>query len=101
MVVEIGVEVGAVELLQALGVGCVDGAVAQMLADHRAILGFDQAVVVAVPGPAFGLFDQQFLQQTGHRAVDELAAVIGVKAENAEGKLPQHGLQNRLQPGPR
>jgi hypothetical protein len=24
-----------------------------------------------------------------------------VKAENAEGKLPQHGLQNRLQPGPR
>jgi hypothetical protein len=38
------------------------------------------------------------LEHTGHHAVDELAAVIGVKAEDAEGKLPQHGLQHRLQP---
>ncbi len=58
------------------------------------------AVVVAVPRPAFGLLNQQFIQQTSHRLVDKLAAVIGVKAAaDAEGKLPEHGDQHRLQPG--
>ena len=36
----------------------VDRAIAQVLADHGAIFGFDQAVVVALPRSAFGLFDQ-------------------------------------------
>jgi hypothetical protein len=58
MIVEIGIEVGAVEPLQALGMGCVNRALAQMLADYSAIFGFDQAVVVALPRSAFGLFDQ-------------------------------------------
>jgi hypothetical protein len=58
MVVEIGIEVGVVELLKALGVRRVDRAVAQVLADHGAIFGFYQAVVVALPRSAFGLFDQ-------------------------------------------
>jgi hypothetical protein len=69
-----------------------------VFADHRSIFGFHQSVIVAVPRPAFGLLDQQLVEQLGHGLVDELAAVIGVKAEDAEGKLPQQGGQHRLQP---
>jgi hypothetical protein len=59
MVVEIGIEVGGVELLQAPGVPGRDIAVAHVFADDGAILGFGQSIVVAVPGAAFGLFDEQ------------------------------------------
>jgi len=62
MVVEIGIEVGGVELLHAPGVAGRDIAVAHVFADDGAILGFGQSVVVAVPGTAFGLFDEQFVQ---------------------------------------
>src|ERR1039458_5928898 len=34
----------------------------------------------------------------GYGLVDELAAVVGVKAEDEEGELPQHGGQHGLQP---
>src|SRR5438874_355276 len=57
------------------------------------------SVVVAVPRPALGLLDQQLAQQLRDRGVDELAAVIGMKAANVERKLFQNGLQHRLQPG--
>jgi hypothetical protein len=89
MIVEIGIEVGGVELLQAPGVAGRDVAVAHMFADDGAIFGFGQSVVVAVPGTALGLLDQQFVQQAGDHAIDELAAVIGMEAENAEGELSQ------------
>ena len=35
-----------------------------------------------MPGATLGLLDEQLIQQTGHGLVDELAAVIGVKAED-------------------
>ena len=41
-------------------------------------------------GRGFGLLDQQLVQQSGDLVVDELAAVIGMKTENAERKLFQH-----------
>jgi hypothetical protein len=63
MVVQIGIQVRAVELLNAFGVFGRDVAVAHVLADHRAILGFHQPVIVAVPGPAFGLLDQQLFSR--------------------------------------
>ena len=62
MKVEIGVEVMAVELLQAVGGRSIDVAIAQVLADYRAIFGFRQAVIVAVAGTAFGLLDQQLVE---------------------------------------
>src|ERR1019366_9108322 len=99
MVVQIRVEVRGVEVLEGLGVSGVEVTVAHVFADHRAILGFHQSVIVAVPRPAFGLLDKQLVEQLGHGLVDELAAVIGVKAADAEGKLPQQGGQHRLQPG--
>src|SRR5208337_3836359 len=52
----------------------IDVAVAHVLANHRAILGFHQSVIVAVPGTALGLLDQQLVQQTGHGLVDELGS---------------------------
>jgi hypothetical protein len=39
-----------------------DVGVAHGLADDGAILGFGQSVVVAVPGAAFDLFDEQLVQ---------------------------------------
>ena len=51
-----------------------------------------------MPRTRLGLFDQQFVQQTGNRVIDELAAVIAVKATNSKWKLCQHGLQHRHQP---
>ena len=78
-------------LLHALGMVCPNMAVAHVFANHCAILGFYQSVVITLSGPAFGLLDQKRAQQLGHRGIEELAAVIGVEAEDAEGKLLQHG----------
>jgi hypothetical protein len=44
------------------------------------------------------LFDEQFAQQTGHIVIDELAAVVGMKTANPEGKLFQQGFQHWQQP---
>src|SRR6516164_5262917 len=76
-----------------------DVAVAHMLADHGAVLRFHQPIVVAVPRPALGLLDQQLVQQTRDRLVDELATVVGMKAANAEGELAQQGFEHGFQPG--
>ncbi len=99
MVVEVGIEVFGIKAMNGLRVFAGDVAVAHVLADDGAILAFHQPVVVAVAGPAFGLLDQQLVQQSGHGLVDELAAVVGVKATNAEGKLAEQGGQHRLQVG--
>jgi len=40
---------------------------------------------------SFKRLDHEFIQQLGNGLVDELAAVVGVKAANHEGKLSQHG----------
>jgi hypothetical protein len=65
-----------------------------MLADDGCVLGFDQAVVAGLPGPAFGLLDQELVEQLRDRGVDELAAVIGVEALDAKGELAQYGCEH-------
>jgi hypothetical protein len=52
-----------------------------------------------VPRTTFGLLNHELVQQLGHGLVDKLAAVIGMKTVNDEGKLGQHGGQHRLQIG--
>jgi len=74
-----------------------DVAIADVLADDRSILALHQGVVVAVPRPGLGLRDQQFIEQFRHDVVDELTAVVGMKPQNAEGKLPEQGLQHGFQ----
>jgi hypothetical protein len=60
-------------------------AVAEVLAHHRAILAFDQGVIVGASGAGFGEFlDAQLLQEGGDLAVDVFRSVVGVKAEDGE-----------------
>jgi len=56
------------------------------VANDSAVFGLHQAVVAALPGPALGLFDAQFFEQLGDGLVDELTAVVGVKAQDAKRK---------------
>ena len=97
VIVQIGVEEVAIEAVEPVGASGIDVAVAEVLADDGAVLGLHQAVVVGVSGPALGLADAQLVEQAGHGLVEELAAVVGVKALDAEGELAQHLLQHRLQ----
>src|SRR5271156_271183 len=97
MVVQIGVQELPIEAVDGLGVAGIDVAIAHGFADHRALLGLHQAIVVGTPGTAFGLLDPQFVEPFSDRAVDELAAVVGVEALDAEWERAQHGGQHRLQ----
>src|ERR1035437_362080 len=48
--------------------------------------------------PRLGLFDQKFAQQPGYRVVDELAAVVGMKAANHKRELSEHPFEQWNQP---
>ena len=65
MIVQIGIQVLPVETVDGFGVSRIDVSKAHVLADHRAIFSFHQTIVVASPGTALGLLDQQFVQQCG------------------------------------
>ena len=95
MVVQIRVEMVSVEAVDGFGVGLVDVSLADVFADDPAVFGLDQAVVAALPRTAFGLLDLQLVEKMGGVAIDKLAAVVGVKAEDAERELAQHSLQDR------
>ena len=84
MIVQIWVEVLAIEVVEAVGVARIDVSVADMFADHRAVFGLHQAVVAALPRTAFGLFDEQFFKQLGDGTVDELRAVVGSGSRECE-----------------
>src|SRR5665213_1185755 len=97
MKIHVRVQVRGVELVNGFGVLAADVAVANVLADDRSVLAFYQRVVLGPIGAAFGEFDQQTFEQLRQFVIDVLRAVVGVKAENTEGKLmqdrPQHGPQ--------
>ncbi len=86
------------KLIHRLGMLRIDVAEADVLADDGSVLGFHQAVVPGVMRPRLGLFDQQLVQQTRHVVVDELAAVVGMKAADHEGELFEQRFQHRQQP---
>jgi hypothetical protein len=62
-VVQIWIQVLAVEVVDGIGVSGVDVPVADVLANDGADFGLHQAVVAALSRPALGLFDAQFFQQ--------------------------------------
>ena len=99
VVVQVGGQEVAVEGAELGGVAAGDVAVTDVLADHGAVFGLHQAVVARLSRPALGLLDAQLFQQLGHRAVDELASVVGVKAEDAKGKLRDHLFEHGEQIG--
>jgi len=84
MVVQIRIQVLAIEVIDLVGMLGIDVSIADVFADDGAVFGLHQAVVAALPRPAFGLFDAQFFQQFGSRFVDELRAVVSVEAQDAK-----------------
>ncbi len=99
VVVEVGVEEAGVELVEGRGVGGRDVSPAHVFAHDGRVFGLHQTVVAALAGTAFGLLDEQFLQQLSDGFVDELAAVVGVEVEDEKGELQQQALQQGQQPG--
>jgi hypothetical protein len=80
VIVQIRIEVLLEELLDGFRMPRLDVLVAHMLSDDRSILGFYQPIVIGVPRPRFSLFHQKFVQQLGHRVIDELTPVIRMEA---------------------
>ena len=92
MIVQIRIQVLAIEVIDGIGVFCVDVSIADVFANDSAVFGLHQAVVAALSGPAFGLLDSHFFKQLGNGFVDELRAVVGVEAQDAKRKLAHHVL---------
>ena len=75
-----------------------DVAVAEVLADDRAVLALDEGVVVGVSGSGLGeLVDVEGFEQRGDGAVDVFRAVVGVKAVEGEGEGSEQGAEDRRQ----
>src|SRR5918996_2083126 len=94
MEVQVGVEIRGTE-----GVDLASGvlrnvAVAQVLADHRPVLRFHQAVVVGMTRPGFGEFDAQLVEHPGYPVVDVLRTVVSVKAKDPEREAVQQRLDD-------
>jgi len=94
--VEVGGEDALGECVDLLGELAWDVSVAEMLSHHGAVPGLDQGIVVASAGTGFGEFlDTEFLQQACHTRVDVLRAIVGMEAEDDEGKRLEEGFENR------
>ena len=96
--VQVRIQMLTMKLIDGFGMLAGDMRPAQMFADHRAVLGLHQGVVAGMTSPRLGLLDQEFVQEAGNLIVDELAAVVGMKAADAERKLLQHSFQQGQQP---
>ena len=95
MVVDVRIEVPAVERVQWTGPASRDVGMAEQLAHHVAVLAFHQGIVVAVPGAGLGEFNAQLLQQPGDLFVDVLRAVVGVEPQEDEREGLQQVFQGR------
>ena len=60
VIVQVGVQMRRVKLLNRFGILAWNVALADQIADHRAILAFHQRVVLSPVGTRFGELDQQF-----------------------------------------
>ena len=75
VIVQIRVQMCAVELLDGVGMDLLKMAPAHMFTDDGPILGLRQPIIVGMSGTAFGLFDHQLVQQSGYGLIDELTAM--------------------------
>ena len=77
-----------------LCVARLNAAVADMLADHCAVLALHQRIVRCTISSRFGeLLHQQFVQQVHHHVVDELRSVVAMEPQDSEGELMQDRFQ--------
>ena len=89
MVIDVGVQIVLMELINHRCQVLSDMAIAKVLFDDRTIFGSNQSVIVGVSSPGFGQFDQEFLEELDPMLIDVLGAVIGVKAKNNKRELIQ------------
>ncbi len=95
VIVDVRVEVLAMEGIEQAGPALRDMGMAEELAHDMAVLAFHQGVVVAVPGAGLGELDTQFLQQPGDPVVDVLQAVVGMEPQDHERDALQQVLKGR------
>jgi hypothetical protein len=95
--VDIGIEEVPVVLVECFGACLRDISIAQVLAHHRAILGLHQSIIISVTRPAFGKADQELVKELGYGLIDELGAIVGMKAPDDKGKTGQYAFQYRYQ----
>ena len=89
MIVDVGIEVLAMKVIEQAGPALRDMGMAEQLAHDMTVLAFHQGVVVAVPGAGLGELDTQFLQQPGDPPVDVFRAVVGVEPPDDEREALQ------------
>jgi hypothetical protein len=94
MVIPIPIQMLPIETVERVVVAGVDRAMADVFAEHGAVLGYYQAVIAALSGAVFCLFGGQFFSQLGDPFVDELRAVVHVKTHDAKGEQEHHGLHH-------
>ena len=85
MAIQIPVQMFPIETVGHAVVAGFDRAIADVFAEHLAVLGFYQTVIAALSGAVFCLFDEQFFEQSGDPFVDELRVVVRVKTHDAKG----------------
>ena len=95
VIVDVGIEVSAVKVIEQAGLALRDVGMAEQLAHHVTVLAFHQGIVVAVPGTGLGKLDTQFLQQPGDPTVDVFRAVVGVEPQDDEREARQQVCQGR------
>ena len=95
MIVDVGIEVLAMKVIEQAGPALRDMGMAEQLAHDMTVLAFHQGVVVAVPGAGLGELDTQFLQQPGDPPVDVFRAVVGVEPPDDEREARQQVFQGR------
>ena len=99
MKVDIGIEVLLVQGIDERGPTLGNVGMAKAFTHHRPILTFHEAMIIRLPGPGFGEFDQEFAEQTCHPPIEVFGASIGMESPDAEGKGGQEQGQGREQRG--
>ena len=72
---------------------------AKEFSHHRAILAFDQGIVIRLLGTGFGEGDQEFAEKTRHAPIDIFRAIVRMEPTDEEGKRRQQVFQGREQIG--
>jgi hypothetical protein len=86
------------EIVDFGGVAAWDVGVAEVLADDRAVLAFDQGVIVGLAGAGLGEFlDPELVEEPRDLVVDVLGAIVGVEGADGEGKGEDQLFQGREQ----
>src|SRR3546814_10210806 len=64
-------------------------------ANDHTILGLDQGVVVAVPGPGLGELGVQLIEQVRNAPVDVFATIVRMHPTDAKGEAGEHLFEYR------